>query len=156
MRSDRAELVGNAFLDVIEKLAFMFGEPVYKDEAAEAPFNAVQARMSFRGAMSGSLLLAVPSQLCPEMAANVLGTEPDEEIALERATDTLKEVLNVTCGNVLTALAGEEPVFELSIPEVSELDVAKWGTLLDDPNTLSFLVDARPVLLNLELEGNDV
>jgi CheY-like chemotaxis protein len=46
----------------------------------------------------------------------------EDDLVRERALDSLKEMLNVTCGQLLTSFAGEGPVFDLSIPTVAELD----------------------------------
>ncbi len=153
MRTDQRELVSEAFRLVFEKLAFMFGEPAAKEELPQPASGCVQTEMSFRGAMNGTLALAVPAEMCTEIAANVLGMEPDDDLVAVQATDALKEVLNVTCGRVLTALAGDRPVFDMSVPVTSRLDDVGWTALLNEPETVGFLVDDNPVLLQLSLEG---
>ena len=75
--------------------------------------------MTYSGGMTGSISLIVPDDVCPEIAANVLGKDPDDAIVAAQSADALKEVLNVLCGNILTAVAGESPVFDLSVPEGS-------------------------------------
>jgi len=145
-------MLGEVFCDVLEKLAFMFGEPVSREELPEPGPENVRAAMTFSGNMSGSLALAVPADMCVEIAANVLGMDPDDEIVASRGIDALKEVLNVVCGQVLTAIAGEEPIFDLSVPSVETLDPDGWNNLLNESTTAPFLVDDRPVLLQLSLE----
>jgi CheY-specific phosphatase CheX len=152
MRVDQKERVSEAFCEVMEKLAFMFGELTPKTDLPQTGSTYIQASMTFIGDMTGTLSLMVPEALGPVITANVLGMEPDDELVVARAMDTLKEVLNVTCGQVLIALAGERPIFDLSIPAVSRLDRAEWSSLVDDPETLGFLVDDNPVLLRLSLE----
>jgi CheY-specific phosphatase CheX len=78
--------------------------------------------------------------------------DPEDDLVRERALDSLKEMLNVTCGQLLTSFAGEGPVFDLSIPAVAELDGNAWEEFLNAPETLSFLVDDSPAALKFEME----
>lgn len=150
MKNNYQELVGEVFCDVLEKLAFMFAEAPDDTEAPEIPAHCVRTGIDFTGIQTGSLSLIVPQALCPEIAANMLGVEEEDELAEERAIDALKELLNVTCGHVLTRLASEEAVFDLSVPSVNKLDLAGWEERSRDPDTLILVVDdVSPVLLRL-------
>ena len=151
MPNEHSEILQEVFCDVVEKLAFMFGEVAEKDDMPPVEGESIQARMAFTGPMSGSLLVAAPVEMCPVIAANVLGMEPDDENVQTRATDALKELLNVICGNALTAIAGEDPIFDLTVPEASLLSSESWAQLLDDPETLTFIVEDQPVLLQLKI-----
>lgn len=152
MQTDRAKTAGEVFCEVIESLAFMFGEPSRKEDLPPAGSSYVQATMTFAGPFKGSLALVVPEEVAPEIAANILGVEVDDEMAREQAEDTLKEVLNVTCGHILTALAGEEPVFNLSVPEIAVTETAAWQAFLNNPDTAVFMVDDSPMLLLLSID----
>jgi len=146
------ELLSEVFCEVAENLAFMFGELAEEDEMPPAPPEGVCASMGFTGAFPGSLAMAVPVEMCREIAANVLGVDLDDPDIEVKPIDALKELLNVTCGHVLTALAGEEPVFDLTVPEVTEIDAAGWKKLVDAPGTVVFLVDESPLLLQLSVD----
>ena len=98
-------------------------------------------------------LPAVPPQMCAEIAANVLGIDPEDDLAQEQSVDALKEVLNITCGKMLPVLAGTEPVFDMSLPETLEINADAWTARLNEPGTLSFMVDDSPVLLRLLIRG---
>ena len=130
----------------------MFGEPAEGDELPESSGEYVQAKMFFKGDISGEISITIPTEMCAEIAANVIGTELDDEVAIARGLDSLKELLNVTCGQFLTSVAGVEPVFDLSVPETLEVDSKKWDELLNDDNSLTFQVDERPVVLSLLTE----
>jgi len=144
-------MLARVFSQVAENLAFMFVEP-QEDEPLPAPAGpCVAAEMTFTGQFPGTLTLAVPMALCPVIAANVLGVEPDDELAMAQPYDALNELLNVTCGNLLTALAGEEPVFDLTIPAVRELDGKAWNALENDSETVGLVIEEHPVLLKLTL-----
>jgi chemotaxis protein CheY-P-specific phosphatase CheC len=151
MKTDRQEIVGEAFREVIGKFAFMFSELTSKGDLPRRRSRYIRASMTFTGAMTGELALVVPEPMCPEIAANVLGVEPDGGVTMAQGTDALKEVLNVTCGRVLTAMAGKKPVFNLSVPVVSKVDASGWAAVVDSPDSLGFLVDENPVLLLLSL-----
>ncbi|MBI5095373.1 MAG: chemotaxis protein CheX [Candidatus Hydrogenedentes bacterium] len=153
MTNEHTEILNDVFCDVTEKLAFMFGEPSEKDELPPVDTECIEARMTFAGPMTGSLTMAVPVEMCPIIAANVLGMEPDDESVQARATDALTELLNVICGNILTAIAGEQPVFDLTVPTAHALSAEDWAKLLEDPDTLAFVLEDLPALLQLKLES---
>jgi chemotaxis protein CheY-P-specific phosphatase CheC len=152
MKSEREELLNEVFCDVFEKLAFMFGEATPKEDMPRDAGEFIEVRMEFSGYTQGFLEMVVPSEMCEEIAANVLGMDPEDDLVRERALDALKEMLNVTCGHILTSTEGEEPVFDLTVPTVRELDGAAWTAFLDDPETLSFMVDDSPAALKFTME----
>ncbi|MBW2123555.1 MAG: chemotaxis protein CheX, partial [Deltaproteobacteria bacterium] len=112
MINDRKELLATVFCEVLERFSFLFGELISKEEIPETGSRYLQATMAFRGVISGKLVLAVPEAMCPVIAGNVLGMEPVEALKIIQSDDALKELLNITCGQVLTALVGDEPVFD--------------------------------------------
>ena len=78
-----------------------------------------EASVSFHGPFNGKLVAIASGELLPAIAANMLG---DDQPPTERQQlDALGEIANVICGNVLPAIAGENPVFVLSPPEVTRL-----------------------------------
>ncbi len=152
MRTEQRELLNEVFCDVFEKLAFMFGEPTPKEDMPREAAEFIEVKMGFVGPSHGSLEMVVPTEMCQEIAANVLGMDPEDDLVRERALDSLKEMLNVTCGHILTSTAGDEPVFDLTVPAVREIDGAAWSVFLDDPETLSFMVDDSPAALKFTME----
>lgn len=144
-------MVTEVFCDVVESLAFMFGEAADEDELPASAAGYILATMSFSGPMTGRIELAVPREMRVEIAANVLGVDPDDEQAVSGADDALKELLNVTCGQVLTRLAGEEPVFDLSVPVVSDLGDVAWTAMTQAPDVAKVVVDESPALLRLAI-----
>jgi len=148
---DHGATLQRVFAEVLEQLAFMFADPA-EDEFQPAADGLVRASMSFRGPFGGGLTLTVPREMAPLLAANVLGLEPDDELVLQAPYDALKELLNVTCGNLLTAIAGDEPVFDLTVPEISELPPGTPWEDSNSPNTTACLVDDHPAVLRLLLD----
>jgi CheY-specific phosphatase CheX len=148
---DHSETLARVFTEVLEQLAFMFVETPDTTETPESE-NLVSTTMAFRGPCSGTVTLAVTREMAPALAANVLGLDPDDDLTTQASYDALKELLNVTCGNVLTAIAGDEPVFDLTVPEVAECTAEAWTELAERPGTIYCLVDDFPVLLHLEIQ----
>ena len=127
----------------------MFVEDPEDDMVFTTGSEFVQVNMGFSGPFKGDLSIAVPVDMCPELASNVLGLDPDDELVTRSPYDALKELLNIICGNVLTTLAGEEPVFDLTIPEVTMLDEKGWAAFIKTDGTVRFVADDVPVLLRL-------
>jgi chemotaxis protein CheY-P-specific phosphatase CheC len=79
------------------------------------------AKMIFYGHSSGELHLRVSSVVIDQLVENMLGESVEGEEADAKRKDALKEILNMICGNFLTTWAGEDPVYELSPPEIIKL-----------------------------------
>ena len=151
MNPERKEILENTFTTVLEKLAFMFAELVEKEELSAIEEKYLKTSLDFNGPIKGILSLLLPLKSCEVFAANILGTNPDTDLAHEDAKDSISELVNVTCGHILTELAGEDVVFDLGTPQCGEISSDDWQMELDNPQSLSFLVDDIPVLLKLEI-----
>lgn len=108
--------------------------------------------MRFTGHRCGTLGIVVPNDMCPVIAANILGMEVEDEEVVKRSFDALKEVLNVICGNLLTAMEGEEPVFDLTVPETRVISSTEWAGLKESDDALTFVVDEHPVVFSLKMD----
>jgi len=152
MDNERVEIIENVFCDVFENLAFMFGEPMSKDAFEANGIEHTHAHISFAGARTGEIVLIVPDDMCPEIAANVLGVDPDDEQVDELAGDALKEMINIICGRLLTDLESKDLVFDLSVPAIKNINSEEWSVWLKKEGSLGFIVDEYPVILYLEME----
>ena len=141
MKAYEKKIINDAFCNVMETMAFMFGDPVTKEEIKDYPSDCIQAVMSFYGHKSGLMTVIVPTEMCVEISANTLGKDYNEALKIVRATDAVKELLNITCGKILTDLYGTEPVFNLTPPEVNFPDESIWEDIKKDSDSLFFLVD---------------
>lgn len=130
---------------VLEQFAFVFPEQSDAD-AATWPGSALMAHIAFSGAATGSIRIAAPRALCAELTANVLGIEVDDELATEKAADTLAEVLNMTAGHLATDIEPDAHS-DLHPPTVSALDADDWQRMARDPATCVFTVEGHPVML---------
>jgi chemotaxis protein CheY-P-specific phosphatase CheC len=151
--NDYSEELAQVFTDVLEQLAFMFVDEPDSD-GPEEPADLAVATMSFNGPFSGQLSLVVPRAMAPTLAANVLGLDLEDGSITQAPYDALKELLNVTCGNLLTAIAGDEPVFDLTVPEIEERPADDWSELSERPNTIHRVVEDFSVLLSLVIEDD--
>lgn len=154
MSPDHSKELAQVFTDVLEQLAFMFVDDADGDGPAD-PLELAVATMAFRGPFSGQLSLVVPRAMAPILAANVLGLDLEDGMIAQAPYDALKELLNVTCGNVLTAIAGDEPVFDLTVPEIEERPAEDWDELRERPNTIHRVVEDFSVLLSLVIEREE-
>ena len=148
------ELVREVFAKVLEKQVFLFAEDLAIEDIPGGG-DWVEARMAFHGPFEGSLSLALPKDAELDIAANFLGKDADDPDVAKCAEDSLKEILNVVCGHMLTALAGEEPIFDLSIPKVHALTAGDWTALSSLPDALGFAVEGKPAVLRFHLPDGD-
>jgi hypothetical protein len=153
METDPRDVLKQVFVRVLEDYAFLFSDDIEEDVPPSTPGPYLMAGMCFGGPFDGRLVLATPASFAREVAANVLGLDTEDEQAGTSALDALKELLNITCGNLLTALAGEEPVFDLTVPEITPLDDDAWTAALAAPDWIACLVGDWPVLLCLTVGG---
>ncbi len=153
MIPEQKQVVIHGFTGVLEKMAFLFAEPVeHVEELRLADVPLRKARMRFSGVLHGVLDLAIPKTLCIEVAANMLGRDLDDPGATARGDDAFRELLNVVCGQILTSLVGERPMFSLTVPEAGEMGPGELERLQSDVDTVGFSVDGSPVLLRFRLE----
>ena len=148
MTEERRESVAEVFTDVIEKMAFMFGETAEDGEFPTEFPDGYKAQLSFSGHADGTLILLAPQTICAELAANMLGVDEDE-VDASAAADALGELLNVLCGNLLTKLAGSDPIFDLAVPSVNPAAAHDWTAVLERPDAVAFLVDDQPLIVGL-------
>lgn len=98
-------------------------------EQAEGPPPPLEgcrfARISYRGPSEGRLVLAGTEGFVRELAASLLGAEPEEVNVDSQGGDALKEMANMVGGSVIMALSGGACEFSLGLPElVAEGDIA--------------------------------
>jgi hypothetical protein len=146
------EAVTVTFVDVVEKLTFMFGEHVSMDDVAPGHEPWTEARMAFTGDVTGSIAVIVPRSLQPDIAANILGLDHDALQQQAVLDDALREMLNVLCGHIIRAIAGPSSQFDLVTPQNIELAPDELRELMDDPDSTAYLLDDEPVLMNLKFE----
>jgi len=117
MKAQIDKIIISTAVETMEKLAFLFSFP--DEERRNAfPGPAIAAKVGFNGLFSGSLALRMSSSVLAELASNMLGLDDEDETNQEMHLDAIKEMLNVICGNVLPALAGQEAEFSIEAPQI--------------------------------------
>lgn len=147
MDNNQQAQIEQVFTDVLETIAFMFGDAVAPGELDPGAEPCLCASMQFMGPSKGSISIAAPGGICPELASNIMGLDMDDEVSEEQGQDALKELLNVACGQLLTNLDGDQVVYDLTIPEIEALDAEGWQAFAARPGVLGFSVDEYPVML---------
>lgn len=148
---DIPRYVQEVISDVLERFAFMFTDITETDEFSVETKAVLGVHISFKGPMVGVLSMYAPLSFCIALAENVLGVDA-EELTREHAYDAIKELVNVTCGELLVTLAGKKCIFDLSVPQIEKVKTVDLMKKLDNDNTLTFLVDDEPLVLNLEIQ----
>ena len=119
----KAELALDSFLEttarVLEEAAFVFTEPA--DDGAFPAGDVIRTELEFHGPEpdggSGRLVFAAGSAFGVDLAANLLGIEPDDPDAVDKCPDGLKELLNMIGGVLMSVWYGSDAICRLGIPE---------------------------------------
>lgn len=107
--------------ETLEGLAFVFALPA--ESIDEIDYDSlIVANVTFVGVFSGTLIAIVSREILPGLAGNMLGVESEDAVSLDQQQDALKELLNVICGNLLPALAGDREIFHISVPGIIDRD----------------------------------
>ena len=119
-----AEALGQVVITMLQDAAFVFAEPAESNEREEE--NVLMARLDFNGPSSGEMVLSCSRTLAADLAANLLGIEPDDPDAIQRGSDALGEMLNIVGGAVLANWFGVDADFEMGVPDVTILDAGAY------------------------------
>ncbi len=154
MKLQDADVLADVFRRVAQKQAFIFSEPL-SVERAEPPSDEgllLRASISFGGDCSGVIKMAMPEYICDLVAENILGLEDGAARGMsDEAKDVIAEQLNVLCGQFLTTVEGDKPVFNLSVPEILEIDDSQWNAMRQEAGCRAISIESNPVLVCLEL-----
>lgn len=148
------DVLMNTVIDVFEKQAFAFVDVCSKDELENNSDSHFYTHITFSGPVNGKVGMAIPIHLGEELATSILGIEPGELVNQTDVADALKELLNVTCGQFLTASYGNKPVFHLDIPDCAIQDPSHWQTLCEHSDTIGFVIENTSALAHVFLKEN--
>jgi CheY-specific phosphatase CheX len=118
--------------ETLEKLAFLFA---FSDDERvnDGPEPAVTGRVDFNGYFSGVLMMRISQGAVAELAVNMLGLDDDSKISDDEQQDAFKEMLNVICGNLLPAIAGDQREFSIGPPLILSEDETRVEFGKKDP-----------------------
>ena len=148
MNTDNITILGEVTVEILERFAFMLGDPTETGSTPALPAIAWVATMKFTGPRCGTLGLATTAAFARQMAANLFGREPGE-VSDDEAADALKEFLNVACGDYLHELEGNEPIYDLSSPTVAPADRAALAARLAGREQFALNVEGQPLFMFL-------
>ena len=149
---DAKQAMADTLTDVLQNMTFAFVESPEDETLPTDESEFLHATIKFTGPSSGEMGIAVSQDLCAELAAGILGLEPDEDEVKESISDTLGELLNVTCGNFITTMFGENQLVSQSIPQVQTLDSNGWKSLVARSETVKFMVDEVPLIAHVAVQ----
>lgn len=152
MEPDHRMVLSQVVADVCQRQAFLFAEECDPDSALAAVGPFQRAAIAFTGPRQGILEVAATRSLTLELITNLLDLDPENEDATSATADALGELVNVICGQFLTAAFGSRAVFRLSIPEIGGLDEAAWSESAADPEALCLSFDESHAVVHLSLE----
>jgi hypothetical protein len=135
---------------ILEEAAFVFTDALMPEDVPDpSMWEASGVSLRFFGNPSGEMRMWASEGFSRCVAANMLGVSEDDPAAAEKGLDALKESLNIIVGNYLTAIYGEEPVFDLGLPE--PVDRSRLGEDFDDPEAVLLAADDHPILFVISL-----
>lgn len=155
MKQQQTATLTAIFSDVLANLAFMFTDdsPAEPDPAERW----LETTIGYEGTTGGGTLkLVCPASFGRVLAANLLGVDETDPQADEKIADAVSEFMNIVCGQVITALHGTEPVFDLTIPQTCELSAPPDLTPSSDPAVSDLTVEGHPVRLSYMSQSGSV
>jgi len=143
------------FCETMERMAFVFADPVDPAGISDGGIGKLAARMEVRGHCCGAIVMAAPMSLGLAISENLLGPASSESWQT-LAADAICEALNVFCGGLLEQMAGDaQEAFELSAPVSFPLTDDEWRKMRQSPHTLAFVVEDFPLLLQIEIADKE-
>jgi len=145
MQDQKTATLTAIFSEVLQNLAFMFND----DDDGEVIVGEVwlETEMGYRGPRGGNLRFRCSRDFSILLAANLLGTDPESVDSPARANDAVKEFMNIVCGQLITALHGTEEAFDLTIPELRELQEAPDLSVTRDAQSSTLCVQGHRLQL---------
>jgi hypothetical protein len=122
------DVLREASISVLEEAAFVM--PL---ATQPRPFRGevLQARLRFKGPMTGTLVMATTPSAAARVAGNILGVETVERDAVP---DAVGELLNMLAGCVIAEWFGAAETCELGVPDTRVVGVPEHEATLGKAN----------------------
>ena len=146
MQEQKTATLTAIFSEVLANLAFMFTD----EDQIDPPTGEVwlETTIGYCGPVKGTLRLWCTRGFSHCLAENLLGIVEGDDDAEQAANDAVKEFMNIVCGQFITSAYGEEDVFDLTIPQSTELPQAPDLTIPDNADASMLSVDGHLVQLS--------
>jgi hypothetical protein len=116
-----------AVSQTLEEAAFVFVEDVAPGDAPWGGELLLEACIPFTGPTPGDLALSVSRDHAIELAANLLGVDPEAPEADGAASDALGELANILCGVLLERWFPGDKRYGMGTPLVRRIDATAYG-----------------------------
>jgi hypothetical protein len=104
----------------LERSAFVFAEPAAPGDVAVLPKAASFARIRTTGSVAGELHVRASEGFVRELAASLLGADPESINPEKEGAGALMEMANMIAGSVMIELDAGDRAFYLGLPEPSD------------------------------------
>lgn len=150
------EILTSVAVETLDHLAFVFYSPEETNSKVQPKLKS--ASVSFTGPFSGRLVMKMSTRTVLELTANMLGVD-EAEVSFEQQSDAVKEALNVICGNLLPAIAGNYAVFNINTPQMPSEENNEGKNLENEDSNRSVAVsklsiDDEPCEFYLFIDGD--
>jgi len=142
-------LIASSATEVVEKMFFKKIVPV-QDEVI-FPYEII-VTIGFRGKFQGTFWIIIPKELSYILTAAFLSM-PVDEVDYEIVQDTIKEIINMVCGNIIYNF-DKTNRFEITIPDIF-VDTNANNAILQIPSnshSFCFTIDKLPLKMILHIE----
>jgi hypothetical protein len=122
--TSNSQLLVQCLAEAMETMAFVSVTP--NEQPPDSLPEALLTAIDFSDPTRRTIELLAPGAFGRQVAAQLLGIEPDSQELTERGGDVLKEILNVTCGLIL----GHSPDRSnclMTVPRVEPFDATGWS-----------------------------
>ncbi len=133
-----------AFISALETMAYISPLP-WEGPIPSPPASSLVVSIRHHADRTRTTRLVACQSFAAHLAANVLGEPEVDDDATQRATDALKELMNVVAGALLRAAGSSSTaVLALELPSVKTVtDPAEWHTLVSCPGTVTLDADGH-------------
>ena len=139
-------------LRILEDWAMMIVDEVSETECGFNPDEKLyMAWINIHGHISGALSIITQTKFIQSLASNLLGVEPSDAPSRDECEDALREMGNVLAGNYFTEAYGEDVVFDLINPNVTEVPFEELAKVASRRVKYYFQADDAPVVITFSI-----
>lgn len=135
------EIYEDAFINTFEATAFQFLNPIENPLSDYDGAGYSVGLCDFNGAINGTFGLLIHDDAVMEYLNFLFGDEPETEITDELKSDSVKELANVICGNMISKCVNAQAAdYKIEKPQFLKLDSLKN---LPEASRYTFYVDGN-------------
>jgi len=151
MLETNGNILVESLTEALDTMAFMSVMP--PEEELPTPSRSIRVTMDFAGSVKGAVRLMAPVEGVHMIAASIMGIDFEDDEAQDKDIDAFKELLNTTCGIIITNIAtSAADVFDLALPEAEIFsDADEWGKFIGREQVTVLDVDGSPMAVELTM-----